>query len=67
MTRFYLIAVGLFAIISVTASHEEVIDDILSSLAKGALFLEIEHQNINLDGVVGYLILQGKLNIVEKV
>lgn len=59
MTRFNLVAV--FAILSVTASHEEVIDDILSSLAKGALFLETENQNINLDGVVGYLILQAEL------
>ncbi|XP_067089338.1 UPF0764 protein C16orf89 homolog isoform X1 [Osmerus mordax] len=55
-TRFF----AVFAILSVTVSHEEVIDDILSNLAKGALFLEIEHQNINLDGVVGYLILQAE-------
>ncbi|KAM4598346.1 UPF0764 protein C16orf89 homolog isoform 2-T2 [Polymixia lowei] len=59
MTRFYLVAI--FALVAVTASQEEVIDDILNSLSKGAAFLDNEHLNINLDGVVGFLILQAEL------
>ncbi|KAM6957389.1 UPF0764 protein C16orf89 homolog [Aplochiton taeniatus] len=55
----YLVAV--FALVAASSSHEEVIDRILSSLAKGVSFLEKEHRNINLDGVVGFLILQAEL------
>ncbi|XP_029913503.1 UPF0764 protein C16orf89 homolog [Myripristis murdjan] len=59
MPGFPLFAV--LALAAVSASQEELIDDILSSLSKGASFLEEEHQNINLDGVVGFLILQAEL------
>lgn len=41
------------------SSRAEVIDDVLGSLSKGAAFLERQHQHINLDGVVGFLMLQG--------
>lgn len=58
MPGFPLFAV--LALAAVSASQEELIDDILSSLSKGASFLEEEHQSINLDGVVGFLILQGR-------
>uniref|UniRef100_A0AAZ3NNY3 Chromosome 16 open reading frame 89 n=1 Tax=Oncorhynchus tshawytscha TaxID=74940 RepID=A0AAZ3NNY3_ONCTS len=46
---------------STTGRLECVIDVILASLAKSASFLEQEHRNINLDGVVGYIILQAEL------
>ncbi|KAK7938725.1 hypothetical protein WMY93_002051 [Mugilogobius chulae] len=42
-------------------SRAEVIDDVLNSLARGADFLERQHEHINLDGVVGYLMLQAEL------
>ncbi|XP_055008511.1 UPF0764 protein C16orf89 homolog [Boleophthalmus pectinirostris] len=44
-----------------TVSRSEVIDDVLNSLARGADFLERQHDHINLDGVVGYLMLQAEL------
>ncbi|XP_071750896.1 UPF0764 protein C16orf89 homolog [Centroberyx gerrardi] len=59
MPRLPLLAV--LALAAVSASQEEVIDDILNSLTKGAAFLEEQHENINLDGVVGFLILQAEL------
>ncbi|XP_019745486.1 UPF0764 protein C16orf89 homolog [Hippocampus comes] len=43
------------------SSRAEVIDDVLGSLSKGAAFLERQHQHINLDGVVGFLMLQAEL------
>ncbi|XP_061555993.1 UPF0764 protein C16orf89 homolog isoform X1 [Phycodurus eques] len=42
-------------------SRAEVIDDVLGSLSKGASFLERQHEHINLDGVVGFLMLQAEL------
>ncbi|XP_033944815.1 UPF0764 protein C16orf89 homolog [Pseudochaenichthys georgianus] len=42
-------------------SQAEVIDDILGSLSRGAAFLESQHEHINLDGVVGFLMLQAEL------
>ncbi|XP_029545240.1 UPF0764 protein C16orf89 homolog isoform X2 [Salmo trutta] len=60
MARF--VVVFFVLVFSATnAAHEEVIDVILASLAKSASFLEQEHRNINLDGVVGYTILQAEL------
>lgn len=57
--RLQLAAVlALFA--AVSGSRAEVIDDILSSLSRGASFLERQHEHINLDGVVGFLMLQGR-------
>lgn len=51
-------ALALFA--AVCGSRAEVIDDILSSLSRGVSFLERQHEHINLDGVVGFVILQGR-------
>ncbi|XP_068581842.1 UPF0764 protein C16orf89 homolog [Cebidichthys violaceus] len=53
-------ALALFAAV-LTGSRAEVIDDILSSLTRGASFLERQHEHINLDGVVGFLMLQAEL------
>ncbi|KAA8585554.1 hypothetical protein FQN60_004248 [Etheostoma spectabile] len=47
---------ALFA--AVLRSQAEVIDDVLGSLSRGASFLERQHEHINLDGVVGFLMLQ---------
>lgn len=44
---------------AVWASQAEVIDDILGSLSRAATFLERHHEQINLDGLVGFIILQG--------
>uniref|UniRef100_A0A3Q4GS80 Chromosome 16 open reading frame 89 n=1 Tax=Neolamprologus brichardi TaxID=32507 RepID=A0A3Q4GS80_NEOBR len=52
-------ALALFA--AVCGSRAEVIDDILSSLSRGVSFLERQHEHINLDGVVGFVILQAEL------
>lgn len=40
-------------------SQQELIDDLLESLSKGVSFFQKQSGNINLDGVVGYVILQG--------
>ncbi|CAL1587547.1 unnamed protein product [Knipowitschia caucasica] len=39
----------------------EVIDDVLNSLTRGVDFLERQHSQINLDGVVGFLMMQAEL------
>lgn len=44
-----------------TASHRDVIDDLLGRLDKAIFFLENQSGQINLDGVVGYIILQAEL------
>lgn len=44
---------------AVCASQAEVIDDILGSLSRAATFLERHYEQINLDGLVGFIILQG--------
>lgn len=46
---------------AVWASQAEVIDDILGSLSRAASFLERHHEQINLDGLVGFIILQASL------
>ncbi|XP_029363403.1 UPF0764 protein C16orf89 homolog isoform X1 [Echeneis naucrates] len=53
-------ALALFAAVS-GGCRAEVIDDILGSLSRGAAFLERQHEHINLDGVVGFLMLQAEL------
>eukprot|EP00063_Salmo_salar_P066269 XP_014041104.1 PREDICTED: UPF0764 protein C16orf89 homolog [Salmo salar] len=60
MARFVVEVFFVLVFSATNAAHEEVIDVILASLAKSASFLEQEHRNINLDGVVGYTILQGE-------
>lgn len=52
--------VTLLIVASLRFAHQEVIDDILESLSKGVNFFEQQSRNMNLDGVVGYIILQGK-------
>ncbi|XP_018930740.1 UPF0764 protein C16orf89 homolog isoform X2 [Cyprinus carpio] len=42
-------------------SNQDVIDNILMSLSKGITYFDMQGRNINLDGVVGYLILQAQL------
>ncbi|XP_068193472.1 UPF0764 protein C16orf89 homolog [Antennarius striatus] len=50
---------ALFA--AVCGSRAEVIDDVLTSVSRGASFLEQQHEHINLDGVVGFVLLQAQL------
>ncbi len=45
---------------TIDLSNQDVIDNILMSLSKGIAYFDMQGRNINLDGVVGYLILQGK-------
>lgn len=45
-------------------SQAEVIDDILGSLSRAAFFLERQHEQINLDGVLGYFMMQGEYTTV---
>ncbi|XP_010902832.1 UPF0764 protein C16orf89 homolog [Esox lucius] len=61
MNRFVVVALITLVFSHTATAHEEVIDVILASLAKSASFLEQEHRNINLDGVVGYIMLQAEL------
>lgn len=49
-----LVAVVLFG------TRAEVVDDIMDSLSRGVSFLERQHAHINLDGAVGYVMLQGR-------
>lgn len=49
----------LFA--TATGSQQDVIDDILGRLGKTTFFFENQLGQINLDGVVGYIILQAEL------
>uniref|UniRef100_A0A8C5N4Z6 UPF0764 protein C16orf89 homolog n=1 Tax=Gouania willdenowi TaxID=441366 RepID=A0A8C5N4Z6_GOUWI len=46
---------------AVCGSRAEVIDDLLGSLSRGVTFLEQQHAHINLDGAVGYVMLQAEL------
>ncbi|CAL8289116.1 unnamed protein product [Boreogadus saida] len=55
-----LVAV-LVVLVAASVAQEDVTDHILNSLSRAAAFLESEHEHINLDGVVGYLILQAEL------
>uniref|UniRef100_A0A3B1KFN1 Chromosome 16 open reading frame 89 n=1 Tax=Astyanax mexicanus TaxID=7994 RepID=A0A3B1KFN1_ASTMX len=51
----------LFLSSLMNCSQQELIDDLLESLSKGVSFFEKQSGNINLDGVVGYVILQAQL------
>uniref|UniRef100_A0A1A8PLS0 Chromosome 16 open reading frame 89 n=1 Tax=Nothobranchius rachovii TaxID=451742 RepID=A0A1A8PLS0_9TELE len=42
-------------------TRAEVIDDVLGSLSRGVSFLERQHDHINLDGAVGFVMLQAEL------
>uniref|UniRef100_A0A672YKV9 Chromosome 16 open reading frame 89 n=1 Tax=Sphaeramia orbicularis TaxID=375764 RepID=A0A672YKV9_9TELE len=55
------VAAVLALLAAVNGAEAEVIDDILNSLSRGAVFLERQHEHINLDGVVGFLMLQAEL------
>ncbi|KAG7505769.1 hypothetical protein JOB18_039815 [Solea senegalensis] len=54
-------AVLLALLAAVRVSRAEMIDEVLSSLSRGATFLEQQHEHINLDGVVGFLMMQAEL------
>ncbi|MCI4385444.1 hypothetical protein PGIGA_G00050600 [Pangasianodon gigas] len=58
--------VTLLIVASLRSAHQEVIDDILDSLSKGVHFFEQQSRNMNLDGVVGYVILQAQLQEATK-
>ncbi|KAI5623099.1 UPF0764 protein C16orf89-like precursor [Silurus asotus] len=58
--------VALLIVASLRPAHQEVIDDILESLSKGVNFFEQQSRNMNLDGVVGYVILQAQLQQATK-
>lgn len=45
---------------TVDLSRQDVIDNLLMSLSKGITYFEKQGRNINLDGVVGYIILEGR-------
>ncbi|MEQ2273444.1 hypothetical protein XENORESO_004208, partial [Xenotaenia resolanae] len=53
-------ALALFAA-ALCATRAEVIDDILGSLSRGVSFLERQHEHINLDGAVGFVMMQAEL------
>ncbi|XP_017260921.2 UPF0764 protein C16orf89 homolog isoform X2 [Kryptolebias marmoratus] len=50
-----LVAAGLLG------TRAEMVDDILGSLSRGVSFLERQHEHINLDGAVGFTMLQAEL------
>ena len=58
--RLAAAALALVAAAAVCGSRAEVIDDVLSSLSRGVSFLELQHEHINLDGAVGFVMLQGR-------
>ncbi|XP_030645988.1 UPF0764 protein C16orf89 homolog isoform X2 [Chanos chanos] len=61
MTSNHLLIFLILLSFTIHASHQEIIDDILGSLSKGVTFFEKQFRNINLDGVVGYIILHVQL------
>ncbi|TRY60250.1 hypothetical protein DNTS_005914 [Danionella cerebrum] len=58
MTLFLIIFV---LAIQIHFSNQDVIDSVLRSLSKGITYFDMQGRNINLDGVVGYIILQAQL------
>ncbi|XP_062875090.1 UPF0764 protein C16orf89 homolog [Trichomycterus rosablanca] len=56
--RYFLV---LLVLSSIRTVRMEVIDDVLHSLSKGVKFFEEQSRNMNLDGVLGYVILQAQL------
>lgn len=53
-------AAALLLLAAVFGTRAEVIDDILGSLTAAESFLERERELVNLDGVVGFIMLQGR-------
>ncbi|XP_060757125.1 UPF0764 protein C16orf89 homolog [Neoarius graeffei] len=60
------VLVTLVIVASLRFVHQEVIDDVLDSLSKGVNFFEQHSRNMNLDGVVGFVILQAQLQEATK-
>ncbi|XP_026993910.1 UPF0764 protein C16orf89 homolog [Tachysurus fulvidraco] len=60
------VPVTLLLVASLRFVHQEVIDDILDTLSKGVDFFEQQSRDMNLDGVVGYVILQAQLQEATK-
>lgn len=52
-------AVALLLVAAVSRTRAEAIDDILGSLTAAVSFLEREREQVNLDGLVGFVSLQG--------
>lgn len=53
------VAAALLLFAAVFGTRAEVIDDILGSLTDAVSFLEREREQVNLDGLVGFTMLQG--------
>lgn len=53
-------AAALLLLAAVLGTRAEVIDDILGSLTDAVSFLEREREQVNLDGLVGFIMLQGR-------
>lgn len=53
------VAAALLLFAAVFGTRAEVIDDILGSLTAAVSFLEREQEQVNLDGLVGFIMLQG--------
>ncbi|TNM97101.1 hypothetical protein fugu_015257 [Takifugu bimaculatus] len=53
------VAAALLLFAAVFGTRAEVIDDILGSLTDAVSFLEREQEQVNLDGLVGFIMLQG--------
>ncbi|XP_017568773.1 UPF0764 protein C16orf89 homolog isoform X1 [Pygocentrus nattereri] len=59
MPRPFLLLLALSS--ALHCSRQELIDDLLDSLSKAVAFFEKQSGHINLDGVVGYVVLQTQL------
>ncbi|CAG02253.1 unnamed protein product [Tetraodon nigroviridis] len=55
------VAAALLLLAAVSGTRAEVIDDILGSLTAAVSFLEREREQVNLDGLVGFVALQAVL------
>lgn len=53
------VAAALLLFAAVFGMRAEVIDEILGSLTAAVSFLEREQERVNLDGLVGFIMLQG--------
>ncbi|KAJ8413585.1 hypothetical protein AAFF_G00080920 [Aldrovandia affinis] len=67
MRGSHLISLTVLLSATVTASCQDVIDDIIGRLDKATFFFENQFGQINLDGVVGYIILQAELKQSVKI
>ncbi|KAJ8284028.1 hypothetical protein COCON_G00028780 [Conger conger] len=61
MRGSHLMSLTTLLFATATASQQDVIDDVLGRLEKATFFFENQFGQINLDGVVGYIILQAEL------